>query len=164
MASLLSRPASHGRNIASSHDEPPRHGYLHVARKLAPAGRELRGLYPAGAVTYLRNRTADLGEKALDMHRQAVQAMPIHISRRLPEDERLTVVCSDKPRRRTGRAYTTQQVRMIAGTQRAHNALASEITHAAGLRAHELFTLARPDEQPPHRRPASRGVPRTTGT
>ena len=45
---------------------------------------------------------------------------------------------------------------MIAGAQRAHNALATEIAHAAGLRAHALFTLARPEEQPPDRRPTRR--------
>ena len=127
---------------------------LQVARRIAGDGLELRDLTPASAVDYLASRRADLGQKAIDMHRQALQAMLVHVSRRLPEGERLTVVRSLKPQRRGGRAYTPRQVRMVAAAQNARNGLSTLIVHAAGLRAHELFTLARPDEQPPDIRPA----------
>ena len=127
---------------------------LQVARRIAGDGLELRDLTPESAVDYLESRTADLGQKAIDMHRQSLQAMLVHVSRRLPEGERLTVVRSLKPHRNRGRAYTAKQVRMVAAAQHARNGLSTLIAHAAGLRAHELFTLARPDEQPPDIRPA----------
>ena len=84
----------------------------------------------------------DLGQKALDMHRQALQAMLVHVSRRLPEGERLTVVRSLKPGRRGGRAYTPQQVRMVAAAERGRNALSTLLVHAAGLRARTLHARA----------------------
>ena len=142
------RPAS-VRTVANYRD-----CLLQVARRIAADGLELRDLTPESAVDYLASRKVDLGQKALDMHRQALQAMLVHVSRRLPEGERLTVVRSLKPGRRGGRAYTPQQVRMVAAAQRGRNALSTLLVYAAGLRAHELFTLARPVEQPPDRRPA----------
>ena len=142
------RPAS-VRTVANYRD-----CLFQVARRIAIDGLELRDLTPESAVDYLASRKADLGQKAIDMHRQALQAMLVHVSRRLPEGERLTVVRSLKPGRRGGRAYTPRQVRIVAAAQRGRNALSTLLVHAAGLRAHELFTLARPDEQPPDRRPA----------
>ncbi|MCY3732288.1 MAG: hypothetical protein OXF98_13185, partial [Rhodospirillaceae bacterium] len=127
---------------------------LQVARRIGADGRELRDLDAGTAVDYLRTRVDDLGQKALDLHRQALQAMLVNVTRRLPEGERLTVVRSHRPKRRGGRAYTPQQVRLVAAAQNARNGLSTLIAHAAGLRAHELFTLARPDEQPPDPRPA----------
>ena len=127
---------------------------VQVASRIADDGLELRDLTPESATAYLRTRTAELGQKALDMHRQALQAMLVHVSRRPPPGGRLEVVRSARPQRRTGRAYTPVQVRMVAARQTARNALATGIAHAAGLRAHELLTLARPGEQPPDPRPA----------
>ena len=127
---------------------------VQVARRIAPDGLELRDLTPETAVEYLRSRAGDLGQKALDMHRQALQAMLIHVSRRLPQGQRLEVVRSDRPARYHGRAYTPAQMRRVAAAQTPRNALATLIAHAAGLRAHELLTLARPTEQPPDPRPA----------
>ncbi|MDE0423216.1 MAG: site-specific integrase [Gammaproteobacteria bacterium] len=127
---------------------------LQIARHLEAHGLELRDLTPETAVEYLESRAADLSQSALDMHRQALQAMLVHVSRRLPEGGRLTVVHSTKPQRPGGRGYTPQQIEMVAAAQRTRNELSTLIAHAAGLRAHELFTLARPDEQPPDPRPA----------
>ncbi|MDE0440706.1 MAG: site-specific integrase, partial [Gammaproteobacteria bacterium] len=95
-----------------------------------------------------------LGQKALDMHRQVIQATLVHVTGRLPEGGKLTVVRSLKPQVRQGRAYTPKQIRMVAAAQNARNGLSTLIAHAAGLRAHELLTLARPAEQPPDLRPA----------
>ena len=80
--------------------------------------------------------------------------MLVHVTRRLPKGERLEVVRSLKPARRGGRAYTAQQIGMVAAAQNARNGLSTLIAHAAGLRAHELFTLAPTGEQPPNVRPA----------
>ncbi len=130
-----------------------RHCLARVARDLAREGRELRDLTPETAIEYLRTRT-DFGQKHLDMHRQAIQAMLVHVNRRLPKGARLPVVRSSRPTVLKGRACTPAQYRRIAAAQTEPHALATAIAHAAGLRAHELLTLAPPDEQPPDRRPA----------
>ena len=56
------RPAS-VRTVANYRD-----CLLQIAGRIAPEGRELRDLTPETAVEYLRSRTANLGQKALDMH------------------------------------------------------------------------------------------------
>ena len=55
-----------------------------VARDLAAEGRELRDLTPETAIEYLQART-DFGQKHLDMHRQAIQAMLAPRHRPTPE-------------------------------------------------------------------------------
>ena len=125
-----------------------------VARHIAGAGLELLDLTPARANAYLRSHAADFGQKALDGHRQALQKLLIHVQGSLPDGGKLTIVRSLKPSRRGGRAYAPHQVPMVAARQTAPNALATLIAHAAGLRAHELLTLARPAERPPDVRPA----------
>ena len=79
---------------------------LQVARRIGAGGKELRDLDANTAVDYLRTRVDDLGQKALDLHRQALQAMLVHVTERLPEGQRLTVVRSHRPKRRGGRAYS----------------------------------------------------------
>lgn len=74
------------------------------------------------------------------MHRQAHQAHLIHVSGRLPDGGKLTVVRSVKPQRKGGRTYTPQQVRMVAAAQNARNRLSTLIAH--------------PGERPPDRFPA----------
>ena len=125
-----------------------------IARHIAGDGLELLDLTPARANAYLRSRAADLGQKALDGHRQALQKLLIHVRGLLPEGGKLTIVRSLKPTRRHGRAYAPHQIPMVAARQTEPNALATLIAHAAGLRAHELLTLAPPAERPPDVRPA----------
>ena len=140
------RPAS-VRTVANYRD-----CLLQVARRIADDGRELRDLTP-------RDRRG-LSQKP---HRRSRPESSRHAPPgpagharpgRLPNGERLTVVRSLKPWRKGGRVYTPQQIRMVAAAQRGRNGLSTLIAHAAGLRAHEFFTLARPDEQPPDARPA----------
>ena len=123
-----------------------------VARDLEAQGLELRDLTPETAVAWLEAH-AHFGQKHLDMHRQAIQAVLVHVTGRLPKGARLPVVRSSQPPAAKGRACTPAQYRRIAAAQTAPHALATAIAHAAGLRAHELLTLARPDERPPDRRP-----------
>ena len=125
-----------------------------VARHIAGDGLELLDLTPARADAYLRSRASDLGQKALDGHRQALQKLLIHVRGLLPDGGKLTVIRSLKPSAKGGRAYAPHQVPMVAARQMVPNALATLIAHAAGLRAHELLTLARPAERPPDVRPA----------
>ena len=121
----------------------------------------LTALTPEAAVAYLKGRAAEVGQKTLDMERQAIQAMMVNVTRQLPPDATLPVVKSTEPHRPKPRAYSPAQVRAVAARQDARNALATEIVHASGIRAHELLTLARPGEQPPDDR---RERSRLTGT
>ena len=127
-----------------------------IARHIAPDGLELLDFTPAKADAYLRSRAGDLGQKALDGQRLALQKYLVQVRGFLSEGRRFQVVHSLKPTHREGRAYARHQVPMVAARQNARNALATLVAYAAGLRAHELLTLARPDERPPDVRPARR--------
>ena len=82
------------------------------------------------------------------MERQAIQAMTVNVTGQLPPGATLPVVKSVEPHRPKPRAYSPVQVRAVAARQDERNALATEIVHASGIRAHELLTLGRPAEQP----------------
>lgn len=130
----------------------------------------LRDMTPASALDYLRDRAAVVGQKTLDMERQALQSMMQHVTYQLSADQTLEVVKSTAAKSITGkpgqptlgrrlaeesRLYTRDQVALIVARQSSHNSLATEIAHAAGLRAHELLTLRRihhqaADERPVH--------------
>lgn len=129
----------------------------------------LRDMTPATALTYLRDRAAIVGQKTLDMDRQALQSMMQHVTHRLEEGQTLEVIKSTAPKsqsRKPGqptlgrrlaeesRLYSRDQLALIVAKQSSHNALATEIARAAGLRAHELLTLRRIHHQAPDERPA----------
>ncbi|MYE22954.1 MAG: site-specific integrase, partial [Gammaproteobacteria bacterium] len=86
---------------------------LQVARRIAADGRELRDLTPETADAYLQSRAGELGQKSLDMHRQALQAMLAHVSRRLPPGSRLEVGRSERPGGHRRRASTPAHVRRV---------------------------------------------------
>ncbi|MBC3957114.1 site-specific integrase [Pseudomonas sp. DOAB1067] len=127
----------------------------------------LREMTPVVALEYLRQRAMVVGQKTLDMERQALQAMMQHVTHRLPTAQTLQVIKSTasphpgKANQPTlgrrladqSRAYTHEQMALIAARQAPHNALATEISHAAGLRAHELLGLRRKHRQEPDQRP-----------
>ncbi len=119
---------------------------MQIAARLEVA---LTALTPERAVAYLKGRAAEVGQKTLDMERQAIQAMMVNVTGQLPPRATLPVVKSTDPHRPRPRAYSPAQVRAVAARQDARNALATEIAHASGIRAHELLTLGRPEEQPP---------------
>ena len=119
---------------------------VQVAARLDVA---LTALTPERAVAYLKGRAAEVGQKTLDMERQAIQAMMVDVTGQLPPNATLPVVKSAEPHQPRPRAYSPAQVRAVAARQDSRNALATEIVHASGIRAHELLTLGRPDEQPP---------------
>lgn len=120
------------------------------------AGREggdLRSLTPAQAVAYLEQRGEVVGQKTLDQERQAIQLMQQHVTGHLALGERLPVIKSEQQQVLESRAYTPAQISAITERQTDKNALATEIAHAAGLRAHEILTLRRADERPADARP-----------
>lgn len=114
----------------------------------------LRSLTPELAVRYLEQRGQTVGQKTLDLERQALQAMMRHLTGQLGPQERLPTVPSAHPQHLTGRAYTAQQAQMIAQAQTPPHALATQIAYRAGLRAHELLTLRPLAERLPDLRPA----------
>ena len=114
----------------------------------------LREITPEQATQYLEIRSEEVGQKTLDMERQAIQAMMHFTSKKLTPEARLEVVKSEHEQVLQSRSYTPDQVNLICESQRSHNALSTQIAHAAGLRGHELFTLQRIDERAPSERPA----------
>ena len=100
-------------------------------------------------MAYLRGRAADMGQKTLDMERQAIQAMMVNVTGQLSPGATLPVVKFAEPHRSRPRANSLAEVRAIAARQDARNALATETAHTSGIRAHELLTLGHPGEQPP---------------
>lgn len=105
------------------------------------------------ARSYLDYRAELVGQKALDMERQAIQAM-MQLNGKLQAKETIYRVksCLDEIKR--SRAYTKEQAQAISYRQTERNQLATQIGYAAGLRAHELLTLAKANERTPDKRPA----------
>ena len=132
-----------------------------LAQVAARLSMPLEKLTPVSAVTYLERRAAEVGQKTLDMERQAIQTMMRYVTMRMPPGSTLRVVKAHRARTLGPRAYSPSQVRLVAARQSERNALATEIVHASGIRAHELLTLGRAAEQPPDNR---RAQSRLTGT
>lgn len=81
---------------------------------------------------YLAERSQLVGQKTLDLDRQAIQ---IHLG------QKLEIVSSSKESTLSTRSYTPAQVERIANAQSETNSLATRLAYHAGLRAHELLTL-----------------------
>lgn len=128
-----------------------------VARHCIDERTGLRDLTPNAAVLYLQWRGEEVGQKTLDMERQAIQAMMQHVTHALDVGKHLPVVRSEHEQALSSRAYTAQQVSLIVEAQSPRNALSTELAYSAGLRAHELLTLLPADEQQAHDRPALPG-------
>ncbi len=97
------------------------------------------------AQAYLEQRVAHgIGQKQLDADRSALRYL-------LRDD--LDKVKALEPQELSPRAYTNQQIDMIRERQEPHNAIATDLIHHSGMRAHELHTLRRLDEgqAAPHR-------------
>ena len=119
-------------------------------------GISLRQLTPEQAEHYLRLVASQYTQNTLDLHRKAIQCMMRHVTGQLEKKDTLECIQTEKPEKplaEKSRAYTAQQVEVIASHQREANALATRLAYSAGLRAHELLTLRVAGEQPqtPHR-------------
>lgn len=93
---------------------------------------DLRSATEEEARQYLAERSEVVGQKTLDLDRQAIQ---IHLG------QRLEIVSSSKESTLSTRSYTPTQVERIAQAQSEANSLATRLAYYAGLRAHELLTL-----------------------
>lgn len=94
---------------------------------------DLRGLSRETATAYLEARSQQVGQKTLDLDRQAMQA--------ILGGDKLPVVKSEVDQALTSRAYTPAQARIVSEAQSERHRLATLIAANAGLRAHELLTL-----------------------
>ena len=117
----------------------------------------LRELTPDQAVEYLEARAGEVGQTALNMERQSIQAMMVHVTGQLEPAETLSVIRAGvEPRLAAqSRMYTPDQVELVADHQSDPHALATRIAYFAGLRAHELLTLRPVEERPPDPRPVA---------
>ena len=92
----------------------------------------LKELNITTARAYLEIRAQSVKQKMVDQERQAVQ---LYLGMTLP------VIKSELVEALKSRAYRIEQINLISKSQTSKNRLATEIAHAAGLRAHELLTL-----------------------
>ena len=98
------------------------------------------------AQAYLSARALEVGQKTLDLDRQALRVLP-NVDR-----EALERVHSRAERppglAEQSRTYTPAQRELVHQELSERARLAAEVVHAAGLRAHELLTLRPAAEQP----------------
>ena len=134
-------------------------GYRNALVKAADYARAERiegGLHAmtrGQVINYLEKRAQQVGQKTLDLDRQAAQIFFRTIGS-LKADERLPVIKSELDQALRSRAYTRAQVELVAQAQQARNSLSTQLAHAAGLRAHELLTLRPIAERQPDPRPS----------
>ena len=112
----------------------------------------VQGMSIQDAYKYLDYRSEFAGQKTLDMERQAIQAM-FKLNGKLGSKETLTVIKSEKDKIKKSRAYTPAQALAISERQTRKYNLSTQIAYAAGLRAHELLTIARVSERKADSRP-----------
>ena len=96
------------------------------------------------AQAYLADRAGAVGQKTLDLDRQALRILPNveKLDRILSEAERPAGLAEQS------RTYTPEQRDLVRQELSDRAQLGAEIVHAAGLRAHELLTLRPAVEQP----------------
>ncbi|OJF70631.1 integrase [Alteromonas sp. V450] len=78
----------------------------------------------------------------------------MQLNGRLPPKTTLYRVKSELDEIKRFRAYTSARAQAVSEHQSETHQLSTQIAYAAGLRAHELLTLARAEERNPDKRPA----------
>ena len=114
----------------------------------------LREMTPERAVSYLEERGQKVGQSTLNMERQALQCMMQNVTNKLDQGQTLTVIKSELDEAIKSRAYTAEQINAITDRMTEKNSLPTEICHAAGIRAHEIYTLRTIAEKRPNIREA----------
>ena len=140
----LKTPRHDNRDDGKIHSVGTARSYQQVLTRVAEWKREKRDgkgldqLTAEEARAYLEERALVVRQKTLDQERQALQILPL-----VGKLERVKSSPDLKPTRLAseGRAYTPEQVEVIARAQTPRNALATRIAYASGVRAHELLTL-----------------------
>ena len=147
----LKTPRHDNRDDGKVHSVGTARSYQRALTRAAEWMRERRDnkglekLTAEEARAYLEQRSLSVRQKTLDQERQALQTLPlVGKLERVKSDPKL------KPTRLAteGRAYTPEQVEVIAQAQTPRNALATRIAYASGVRATELLTLLPASERP----------------
>jgi len=117
----------------------------------------INNLTPNQAIEYLTDRATEVGQSQLNMERQAMQKVMQYYNHKLAPKETLPVIKSEHQAILSTRSYSPEQIREITEHQTSKNAIATEIAHSAGLRAHELLTIRPITERAPDAREAHSG-------
>jgi len=105
---------------------------------------QVKDITSAQAREYLLFRANHVGQKQLDLDRQSIEKMLGERLGRIKSNAEKEDRLATRPR-----AYTQEQIEHVAQHQAPENSLATLIAASAGLRGHELFTLATLQEQEP---------------
>lgn len=112
---------------------------------------DLRSVSRQQVENYLRERAAEVGQKQLDQDRQAAQAWLSNRdgeSVKIPRSEHKSQQDESRNLANQSRVYQQQQLDRIQARLSDQNNLAVQVMRETGIRAHEVGTLGRPDEQP----------------
>ena len=115
----------------------------------------IKNMTRTDAKQYLVQRSLEVGQSTLNQERQALQMAMQHVSGQLADGEKLTVVKTQKIEKTTSRFYSQEQIQAVRERLGEKNKLSLDIANAAGLRASELLTIRRLDEQQPDTRPTN---------
>jgi len=129
---------SHGSRTSNHYEDS-----LVIAADWLKANQNMTGLHHMTsdqAQAFLFDRAEYVGQKQLQNDKRALE---VALSVKLDHVKSLSETSLKS------RAYTKDQVKLISQAQRGHNSILTEISHEAGLRAHEFFTLRRLDERGP---------------
>jgi integrase len=113
----------------------------------------LRGMSVDLAKDYLEQRSETHSQSTLDMSRHALEHMMKDVTKVLEKDSTLirevgNRISSDLKADLKSRAFTGNQLNAITERMRDRTLLSVQLCHQAGLRVHELYTLAHSSEQP----------------
>ena len=110
---------------------------------------DLRGVNAMTVARYLEHRQPLVGQKTLDLDRQAAQFLLRQNYGQKVQLPRIQSTCRQGRRlSEESRAYFPEQVDLIARNLPASSSLAVQIAHATGVRARELLTLRRAERAP----------------
>ena len=109
--------------------------------------RDLESVSIKNTMRYLEERSTQVGQKTLDLDRQAIQFLLRQTTGAEMRLERIkSTFTGGRKLAAESRAYTFDQVEAVCSRLSTRAALAARIAFAAGLRAHEFFSIRPADE------------------
>ncbi|GAB7220372.1 hypothetical protein [Vibrio comitans] len=146
MEKLNLRSLGTKRNYARSLTLFSQHLNLNKSTSLRHATKE-------HAIQFLTDRAVCVGQKQLDMDRQAIQAL-LRYNGELEQKQTLEVIETELDEVTHSRAYLDEQIDLVQQAQSDKHSLTTRIAAAAGFRAHEPGTLLPKEEREPDFREA----------
>lgn len=113
------------------------------AQHMKQLGLDLKSAKLEHALTYLADRAEIVGQSQLDQDRQAIESYLNVKIRRIKAAFKSTELAE------RARAYTPEQTALVREFISRKHRFSAALAEAAGLRAHELFTLQPTDAQSP---------------